>query len=152
MSRWKALSWIERLSASNSGTKWLSNATRLLGRIASIASTSVNEFITCFFTNPESTNLRIFMFHFLKGCKVTFCVMINSYIGIFYLNRKLLPCRKTKQRKFCGKFSSIRRFRNRENMWWVWPVARNLAGNSWLTSRSWGMTFSSVPGKKQIGL
>jgi hypothetical protein len=29
--------------------------------------------------------------------------MINSYIGICDLNRKLLPCRKTKQRKLCEK-------------------------------------------------
>ena len=40
--------------------------------------------------------------------------MINGYIGIFYLNSKLLSCRKTKQRKFRG-------FRIRENMWWAWP-------------------------------
>jgi hypothetical protein len=29
--------------------------------------------------------------------------MISSYIGIFDLNRKLLPCRKTEQRKFREK-------------------------------------------------
>ena len=43
------------------------------------------------------------MFHFLDGCKVSFCV-ISAFL---YLNRKLLPCRKTKQRKFREK---IRRF------------------------------------------
>ena len=42
--------------------------------------------------------LQNFMFYFLQGCKVSFSVTINSYIGIFDLNGKLLPCRKTKQR------------------------------------------------------
>ena len=41
---------------------------------------------------------RNFMFHFLEGCKVSFSVMINSYIGIFHLNRKLLPCAKKKKK------------------------------------------------------
>ena len=59
------------------------------------------------------------MFHFLEGCKVSFSVMINSYISIFDLNRKLLPCRKITQRNFPEK---NRRFRNRENMWWAWPM------------------------------
>ena len=62
------------------------------------------------FTNPESRIFfsRNFMFHFLEGCKackVSFSVMINSYIGIFHLNTKLLPCRITKQRKFLEKNS-----------------------------------------------
>ena len=69
-----------------------------------------------FFTNPESTN---FMFHFSEGCKVFISVMINSYVGILYLNRKLLPCRKKKKNR-----EKIRRFRNREKMWWAWPLAR----------------------------
>ena len=60
-------------------------------------------------------------FHFSEGCKV-------------FLARKLLPCRKTKQRKF-------RRFRNRENMSWARPVACGLL-DSWnfcslLASISW---------------
>ena len=41
------------------------------------------------------------MVYFLEGCKVSFSVMIKSYIGIFYLNRK--PYKKTKQGKFCEK-------------------------------------------------
>ena len=35
---------------------------------------------------------------------MTFSTMMNSYIAIFDLNRKLLPCIKTKQRKFREKF------------------------------------------------
>ena len=89
--------------------------------------------------NLRILNHKLLFFIILKDCKVSFSLMINSYTEIFDLNRK------TKQRKFRKK---NRRFRNRENMWWAWPVARNLAGNSWLTSRSWGMTFNSVPGKK----
>ena len=46
---------------------------------------------------------RNFMFHILEGCKVSFSVTMNSYIGIFDLIRKLLPCRKTKQRYFWEK-------------------------------------------------
>ena len=38
-----------------------------------------------------------FMF---QGCKISFFAMINSYIGIFYLKKTLLSCRKTKQRNF----------------------------------------------------
>ena len=75
-----------------------------------------DEFITCF---HESWIYEFFSqnfhFHFIEGSRVSFSVM---YIGIFDLNRKLLPCRKTKQRQFHEKF---RRFRNRENMWWAWP-------------------------------
>ena len=58
-----------------------------------------------FFTNPESTNFfhKILCFICLEGCKVSFSVMINSFIGIFDHNRKLLPCRKTEQRKFREK-------------------------------------------------
>ena len=48
-------------------------------------------------------NSRNFMFHFLEGCKMSFSVMITIYIGIFDLKRKLLNCRKTKQREFCEK-------------------------------------------------
>jgi hypothetical protein len=59
---------------------------------------------------PRSPNLwprwsGPFMFHFLEGCKVSFSVMINSYIGMFDLSRKYLPWKKTKQRKFCEKNS-----------------------------------------------
>ena len=35
---------------------------------------------------------------------MSFSDIINSYIGIVDLNRKLPPCRKTKQRKFREKF------------------------------------------------
>ena len=38
-----------------------------------------------------------------KDCKASFSVMINSLIDLFYLNRKLPPCRKTMQRKSCEK-------------------------------------------------
>ena len=86
------------------------------------------------FTNFVSTNLQIFSrnfrFHFLEGWKVSFFVMITSYIGIFYLNRKLLPCWKIKQRKFCEK---NRRFRNRENMWWAWPRSKSSVLSSSIT-------------------
>ena len=58
-----------------------------------------------------------FMFHFLESCKVSFSVMINSYIGSFYLNRKLEPCQKPKKNS-----EKIRSFRNRKNMWWAWPL------------------------------
>ena len=48
-----------------------------------MASISCNEFITFFFTNPESTNLwtfsQSFMFHFLEGSKTSFSVMTNTY-------------------------------------------------------------------------
>jgi hypothetical protein len=78
--------------------------------IVSLAATSSssNEFITCF---SRILNLRIyeffsqnFLFHFLETCKVFFSVMINSSIGIFDHKRKLLPCTKIKQRKFCEIF------------------------------------------------
>ena len=53
-----------------------------------------------FFTNPESTNLHIFVIKFyvlfFRGLHSVFFAMINSYFGIFDLNLKLLPCRKTK--------------------------------------------------------
>jgi hypothetical protein len=40
------------------------------------------------------------MYFISRGLQsVFFSVMTNIYIGIFYLNRKLLPCRKTKQSK-----------------------------------------------------
>ena len=62
-----------------------------------------NEFITCF---SLILNLRIheivsqnFAFHFFEGCKMSFSVMINSYIGINHLNRKLLPCKKKKEKE-----------------------------------------------------
>ena len=49
------------------------------------------------------------MFHFLEGYKVNFSFMINSYNGIIDLNRKLLPCRKTKKvswKKFVNSLDS----------------------------------------------
>ena len=53
-----------------------------------------------FFTILESTNPRFFSqsfkFLFLEGCRVSFSIVINSYFGIFQLNRK--SCQKTKQR------------------------------------------------------
>ena len=52
-------------------------------------------------------------FNFSRAA-VSFSVIINIYIGIIHLNRKLLSCRKTKQRKFDEK---THRFRNRENIW-----------------------------------
>ena len=67
-----------------------------------------NEFITCF---HESC---IYEFFFTKFYVSFFRGLQKCLIGIFDLHRKLLPCRKTEQRK-------IRRFRNRENMWWAWP-------------------------------
>ena len=98
-----------------SRSSWQSSSVPLL-----LCSTStINEFITCFYESwIYEFSSRNFMFHFLEGCKVSFFVMINSYTywHFFYLKRKILPCRKTKQRKF-------RRFRNRENMWWAWPIA-----------------------------
>ena len=61
-----------------------------------------------FFTNPESTNLQFFFTKFyVLFLRVSFSVMINSYIGIFDRNRKLLPCRKTKQRNFREKICSF---------------------------------------------
>ena len=60
------------------------------------------------------------MLHFLEGCKASFFVNINSYIGIFDLNRKLLNCKKRNKKKIVKK---IRRFRNPENMWWAWPLS-----------------------------
>ena len=42
-----------------------------------------------FFTNPESTNFFHEMLCFIFQ---SFSVMINIHIGIFALNRKLLPC------------------------------------------------------------
>ena len=68
-------------------------------------------------------NLRFFFTKFygsiLEGCKVSFSVIINSYIDIFDLNRKLLPnAEKQNKENFVKK---NRRFRNRENMWWAWP-------------------------------
>ena len=50
---------------------------------------------------------RNFRFYFLEGCQVSFSVMINTYIVIFDRNRKLLTCRKTKQRKFHEKNCSF---------------------------------------------
>ena len=38
---------------------------------------------------------------------MSFSVMINSYIGIFNLNRKLLPCRKIKHENFVEKIRRI---------------------------------------------
>ena len=76
-----------------------------------------NEFITCFSPIHKIVSQN-FAFHFLEGCKMPFSVMINNYIDIFHLNRKLLSC-KNKAKKFLWK--NICRFRNRENMWWAWP-------------------------------
>ena len=62
------------------------------------------------FTNPEFTNFfrQNLKFHSLEDCKV----QTVTYIGIFDLNRKLLPSRK-----------KIRRLRNLENMWWAHTYA-----------------------------
>ena len=70
----------------------------------SVTNTSLtnNEFITCFSRIYDFFS-RNFMLHFLEGSKVSFSGMIDSFIGIFDLNRKLLLCRKTKQTKFCEK-------------------------------------------------
>ena len=71
-----------------------------------------NEFITCFsrilYQRIYESFKQNLMFHFLEGWKVSFSVLINSYIGIFYLKRKLLSCRITKQRNFREKNSQIR--------------------------------------------
>ena len=76
-----------------------------------------NEFITCF---SQILNLRIFLnkFYvlFFRGLQsVFFCYDKQLYRHFWY---KLIPCRKTKKECFMKK---IRRFRNRENMWWAWP-------------------------------
>ena len=69
-------------------------------------------------TNSSHVFLRIlklrnffakFYVSFFRRLQSVFSVMINSYIGMFDLNRKLLLCRKTKQRKFREKNSKIRR-------------------------------------------
>ena len=65
----------------------------------SLAFFTSNEFITCF---HESWIYELFSF--FRGLQsVYFCLIINSYICIFYLNRKILPCRKTKPSQFLGK-------------------------------------------------
>ena len=73
-----------------------------------------------FFMNPEftifSTKFYVSSFTGLQG--VFFCHNKQLYWQFFYLNRKFLSCKKSKQRKFRGK---IRRFRNHEKMWWAWP-------------------------------
>ena len=69
-----------------------------------------NEFITCFsrFSNLRIFFPRNFMFHFLEGYKVSFYVMINSYIGIFDLNRKILSTlKKNKTKNFSNYFLSF---------------------------------------------
>ena len=53
---------------------------------------------------------------YIEARKVAISNMINKCIGIFDLNRKLLPCRKTKQTKCCVQNQQIRRFRNCVNM------------------------------------
>ena len=68
----------------------------------SLAFFTSNELITCFHESwIYELFSRNFIFHFLEGCKVSISVIINSYIDIFYLNRKILPCLKRKQEKFC---------------------------------------------------
>ena len=42
---------------------------------------------------------------------MSFYAMIDSFIGIFDLNRKLLPLRKIQQKKIGEKILSIRSFR-----------------------------------------
>ena len=53
-----------------------------------------------FFTNPESRN---FMLH--RGLQSVFLCHDGSYIVIFFLNRKLLPCKKLNKEKFVRKNS-----------------------------------------------
>ena len=74
-----------------------------IGGIIWLRSSSINEFITYF---SQILNLQFYdFFHellcfiFWGDCKVSFAVMINSYIGIFDLNRKHLPCGKNKTKK-----------------------------------------------------
>ena len=74
-------------------------------RSFSLIFSSNKEFITCF---SRILNLRFFFHKILcsifRGLQcVLFCYDKQLYIGIFYLNRKILPCRKTKQIKFCEK-------------------------------------------------
>ena len=85
------------------------------------------EFITCF---SRILNLRIFFTEFyvsfFRGLQsVSFC-----YIGIFELNRKLLPCRKTKQRKIREKSSLI------QESWKHVMSLTFIAGQSW--GNGWG--------------
>ena len=70
---------------------------------------SIIEFITCF---SRILNLRIYKyFIFSKGCNVSFSLMIKSCIGI-NITKKISWKKKI----------VIRRLRNREKMWWAWPM------------------------------
>ena len=76
-----------------------------------------NEFITCF---SRILNLWIFATKFyvsiFKGLQSVFSVIS----AIFDLKRKLLSCgKKIKNKNFVRQ---IRRFGNRENMWWARPM------------------------------
>ena len=69
-----------------------------------------NEFIICFheFWIYEYTNIFHETWCFIFwGCKVSFSVMINSYISNFDLNRKLLSCQKTKQKSILWNFFEV---------------------------------------------
>ena len=79
---------------------------------------SIMEFTTCFYQimNQQfffSQNLQSIFFRELQSVFFCYDIQLLTYIVIFDINRKLLPCRKTKQRKFRVNF---RGFRNRENM------------------------------------
>ena len=74
-------------------------------RSFSLIFSSNKEFITCF---SRILNLRIVFTKFLcfiKDCRVSFSLTINRYIGIFDLNRKLVPCIHTvrKSRNVTGQ-------------------------------------------------
>ena len=96
-----------------------------------------------------------FKFHFLEGFTVIFQKLVvvvvfakNSYIGIFGIKRKFLP--KTKE-NFLGKIS---RFRNRENMWWAWPLIVILPSfvRRWVTRGPNEPLNSAQPEKKKINV
>ena len=82
---------------------------------------SINGFSACFsrILNQWIYDFfpRNFTFHFLEGSKVSFSVMVNS---TFDLNRK-----QNKQ----NFVKENRRFRNRENMLWTWPVEGQKSSN-----------------------
>ena len=88
---------------------------------ASKLSQSFNEFITCF---HESWIYKK-KYPFFWGMQSVFFCYNKQFYWHFYLHRKLLPYRKTKQRKFRDFFC---KFRNRENMWWAWPLNFGLSG------------------------
>ena len=60
-----------------------------------------------FFTNPRFFSRNVKYVSFLVGCKVSFYVMIYSYIGIFYLKKNFYLVEKQNKENFVKK---LRRF------------------------------------------